>query len=399
MQNWPAPLRESLNSRGGGASSPGRNVEVSAPQASDVNDGTISKKITIQDIARLAGVSKATVSRVINHKPDVDPETRERIWRIIDEQGFTPDIIATIQGGGRSRFVGVLIPTLRWPLVPEILRGVAEVVEDTSYELILYNITHSEERRTAIDHILSKKKKLVSGLLALLPGKSALHLVEFYDEGFPIVMIDDQGIPLDTPWIGVENRKGAYAAVRHLIQLGHRRIAHIEGPSSYIVSQDRYRGYCDALEEAGIPYDPSLVVQGDFESPSGKICARKLFALPERPTAIFAGNDQMAYGVLVAAEEAGLRVPDDVALVGFDDTAPSAHIRPALTTVRQPFYEMGKEGIALLLSLVESSSVVPGRQPMFARHLKPMPPRIQLATSLVVRESCGALRRSAISSD
>jgi len=141
------------------------------------------------------------------------------------------------------------------------------------------------------------------------------------------------------------------------------------------------------------------VLQGDFESPSGKVCARQFFALSERPTAIFAANDQMAYGVLVAAEEAGLRVPNDVALVGFDDTAPSAHIRPALTTVRQPFYEMGKEGIALLLSLVESSTVVPGRQPMFARHLKPTAPRIQLATSLVVRESCGALRRSAISSD
>src|SRR5262249_29924755 len=167
----------------------------------------MTSKVTIQDIARLAGVSKATVSRVINHKPDVDPETRERIWHIIDEQGFTPDIIATIQGGGRSRFVGVLIPTLRWPLVPEILRGVAEVVEDTSYELILYNITHSEERSTAIDHILSKKKKLISGLLALLPGKASPHLAELYDEGFPIVMIDDQGTPLDTPWVGVENRK------------------------------------------------------------------------------------------------------------------------------------------------------------------------------------------------
>src|SRR5271166_2089599 len=161
---------------------------------------------TIQDIALLAGVSKATVSRVINNKPDVEPETRARILQIMQDQGFTPDIIATIQGGGRSRFVGVLVPSLRLPLIPEILRGVAEVVESTQYELILYSITHQEERSSVLDHVLSKKKKLISGLLAMLPGKAAPHLAELHEEGFPIVMIDDQGTPSSSPWIGTDNR-------------------------------------------------------------------------------------------------------------------------------------------------------------------------------------------------
>ena len=156
---------------------------------------------TIQDIARLAGVSKATVSRVINDKPDVDPETRARIWQIMEEQGFTPDIIATIQGGGRSHFVGVLVPSLRLPLIPEILRGVAEVIESTPYELILYSITHQEERSNTLDQILSRKKKLISGMLAMLPGQSAPHLAALHEDGFPIVMIDDQGTPMSTPWV------------------------------------------------------------------------------------------------------------------------------------------------------------------------------------------------------
>jgi LacI family transcriptional regulator len=350
-----------------------------------------SKAITIQDIARIAGVSKATVSRVLNHKPDVDPATRERILRIIDEQGFTPDIVATIQGGGRSRFVGVLAPSLlRFPLIPEILRGVAEIIESTTYELIMYSIAHSEERSTAIDQILSRKKKLISGLLAMLPGQTAYHLDELYDEGFPLVMIDDQIPPLKMPWVGVDNRQAAALAVQHLIQLGHQRIGIIQGPSSYLVSHERYLGYCDALAAAGLPLDPALAVRGDFEPPGGYACARELFALADRPTAIFSSNDHMAYGVLDAAKEMGVRIPEDVALVGFDDNSMSAHVHPPLTTVHQPFYEMGKEGISLLLSLIESAAMEPAIRPTFARPAKPDPVRIYLPTTLVIRASSGA---------
>src|SRR5581483_7577253 len=146
-------------------------------------------------------------------------------------------------------------------------------------------------------------------------------------------VIDDQEAQV-VPWWGVDNATGAYMAVRHLIGLGHRRIAHIQGPAAYLVSHARYHGYCRALLEAGILPDPQIVLEGDFLPPSGRACARQLFALPveKRPTAIFAASDQMAYGVLTAAEEAGLSVPGDVALVGFDDDRPSAYTRPPLTT-------------------------------------------------------------------
>ncbi|MFL5694980.1 MAG: substrate-binding domain-containing protein, partial [Ktedonobacteraceae bacterium] len=198
---------------------------------------------------------------------------------------------------------------------------------------------------------------------------------------------------------------GAYTAVRHLLSLGHRRIAHIQGPLEYLVSHDRYEGYCRALLEEGITPDPALVLVGDFLPPSGRACASKFFELPveQRPTAIFAASDQMAYGVLAAAEEYDMVIPRDIALVGFDDDAPSVHTHPALTTVRQPYFEMGQRGIDLLLSLVDTPRVPSWRKGISSPTQNPaqrgseytsstptQPMRISLQTNLIVRASCGA---------
>ncbi len=370
----------------------------------------MAEKLTIQDIARLAGVSKATVSRVLNNKPDVDPATRERILRIMDEQGFMPSIAAAGLAGGRSRLIGMLVPALNWPLIPEVMRGVAEIVGDTSYELVLYSINdrnHEKVRSDVIDRILGTK--LTAGLLAVYSGQSAQYLMKFHKQDFPVIMLDDQILPPEhMPWVGADNRVGAYEATCHLLRLGHRRIAHIQGPIRYQCSLDRLQGYYDALREAGIEPDARLVLQGDFMPPTGRACANTLFALPEqeRPTAIFAGNDYMAYGALAAAEEFGLRVPQDVAIVGYDDTYPSAHMRPALTTVRQPFYEMGQQAIKLLLSMLDTPHLTNGMRATtgssaknnvfsssshFEETEQRKPVRIQLPTRLVVRASCGAL--------
>lgn len=345
----------------------------------------MGSKVTIQDIARLAGVSKATVSRVLNHKPDVDRATRERVLRIMDEQGFVPSVAAAGLAGGRPRLVGVLVPSLTWPLMPEIMRGIGEVAEPSSYEIVLYSLSPDQDRSAIIDRILAAK--LTSGLLAVFPGQSREHLSELYEQGFPVVMIDDQGAPEPVPWIGTDNRKGAYAAVKHLIELGHRRIAHVQGTAHYRVSRDRHEGYCDALREAGIAPDPTLLPRGDFKPPSGRVCGLELFQREDRPTAVFAANDEMAYGVLAAAEACALRVPADVAVVGFDDITSSQHMRPPLTTVRQPFYEMGQRGIELLLSLVNSPR---GLVDPYHAGRREEPVRIYLPTELVVRESCGA---------
>jgi LacI family transcriptional regulator len=359
--------------------------------------------MTIRDIARLAGVSKATVSRVLNQKPDVDPATRERILRLIEEQAFVPSITASRLAGGRSRVIGILIPSLTWPAIPEIMHGVSKVIEQTPYELLLYSITREQDRtekdqRDVIDRILATK--LAAGLLAMFPGQSAHHLTTLHEQGFPIVMIDDQAELENIPWVGAGNRRGSYAATRYLLQLGHRRIAHIQGPRKFLVSYERYQGYCEALDEAGITPDPALVMEGDFMPSGGQRCASKLLALEERPTAIFAANDLMAFGVLAAVEQSGLRVPEDLSLVGFDDIPLSAHVRPALTTVQQPFYEMGQRAIELLLSLLESPRPVnhrwyPGSVQTYAsfspvKQSEPM--RIQLATNLVARASGSALK-------
>lgn len=350
----------------------------------------MASMITINDIARLAGVSKATVSRVINQKPDVDPATRTNILRIMEEQGFVPSITAAGLAGGRTRLIGVLVPSITWPLMPQIMRGIGEVIEESTYELVLYSISHEQDRTAVIDRILSAK--LTEGLLAVYPGQAVAYLSKLHASGYPVVMLDDQMIPTGTtPWVGADNRTGAYTAVRHLLQLGHRRIGHIKGRTGYQCSEDRYRGYCDALVEAGLAPDPELVVQGDFLVTGGITCAHQLFAARERPTAIFAASDDMASGALTAAADAGLRVPEDVALVGFDDTAPAAFIRPPLTTVGQPFYEMGKRATTLLLDAVNAL-----RQPVRSWHTAQRdsaPIREFLPTRLVVRESCGATRR------
>lgn len=371
----------------------------------------MAEKLTIADIARLAGVSKATVSRVLNHKPDVDPATRERILRIVEEEGFVPSITASGLAGGRSHLIGVLVPSFTWPFIPDVMRGVAEVLSATRYELVLYSVNddirnkavmngaREKEASDVVEHILSTK--LTAGILAIFPGVLAHYLTRLHKQGFPTVLIDDQKPPTSTPWVGADNYNGARAAVRHLVSLGHQRIAHIQGPLLYLCSHERYQGYADALREASIDVDQHLVLESDFTSQGGRAAASKLLALPaeQRPTAIFAANDQMAYGVFTAAEEYGLRVPQDVALVGFDDIASSAHVRPALTTVRQPFSEMGQRGIELLLSMLNTPSTSHGSgngwlSPLLAPSAFQEtndgdPIRIQLPTSLVVRASCG----------
>ncbi len=355
----------------------------------------MADRMTIQEIARLADVSKATVSRVINQKPYVNVETRERVMRVMDEHAFVPNVAASGLAGGHSHLLGVLIPSLTWPLLPQIMLGIGELIEKTMYELVLYTMSQMQEYPVVLDRIVSSRT--TDALLAIFPSKAKGHLLRLHEQGFPVVIVDDQSPPSDLPWVGTDHRAGAKQAVRHLIELGHRDIAHISGPHSYKVSHDRQAGYLEALQEAGIEIPSEFIVEGDFKPPSGLRCGRNLLESPHRPTAIFAANDEMAYGVMQAAEDLGLRIPDDLALAGFDDIPSSAHMRPPLTTVRQPFYEMGQRSTSLLLSLAEASRTpvpnslqsirAPDRQ---ALHPSLEPIRIQLPSTLIVRASSAA---------
>ncbi|HLI09052.1 MAG TPA: LacI family DNA-binding transcriptional regulator [Ktedonobacteraceae bacterium] len=352
----------------------------------------MTSKLTIRDIARLAGVSKSTVSRVLNAHPKVDPETRERVLSVMKEHGFVPNAAATGLAKGRGHLIGLLVPALTWELVSDVLQGAASVLEDSRYDIIIYSASPDKDFSQVIDRILAAN--MVAGILALLHTQSPRHLVELHRQGLPIVLINHVAARVDLPQVGIDNVAATYEAVRHLLALGHRRIGFILGLPEIQCTHDRYEGYHKALSDAGVSLDPSLVLQGDYRCEGGYASAQKFFTMAEPPTAIFASNDLTAYGVLDAAQKYEVRVPEDVALVGFDDIAPSIHVHPALTTIHHPFKEMGSSAAHLLLSMINTdNSLTPEEGDL------PVPdsteqgagtPRILLPTHLVVRESCGA---------
>lgn len=354
----------------------------------------MNQKLTIQDIAKLAGVSKATVSRVLNHKPTVDPLIRERVMKIVNERGFVPSITATVLRGGRTQLIGVLAPPLTWPFVAEIMLGVAEVTDRTSYEVVLYTISPARNHSDVLDRILAMK--LSTGLLAIMPGQLGSHLDHLYKQGVPIVTIEDQVAPTQTPWIGIDNVSSAYEATRYLLSLGHRRIGHILGPANYLCTRERYDGFCRAQRDVGIEPDPELVWQGDFAPSGGRECAEIIFSLPREqwPDALFIANDQTAFGLMEVAAQYGVRIPEDLAIMGFDDMPIAAFAKPGLTTIRQPHREMGEQACELLLSMIDPTNysftrhaeeAFSGTEEDSDRHV-----RVLLPTKLVVRESCGA---------
>ena len=360
------------------------------------------KPMTIQDIARLAGVSKATVSRVLNHHPSVNALLRERVQRVVQEYDFVPSVTAIGLAGGHTRLIGVLTPPLTWPSIPEIMHGIAEYTEGTNYEIVLYSTGFERNHSDVLDHILSMK--MVAGLLAIFPGELSRNLTHRFQHGFPLVTIDDQAEPAFLPWVGVDNISSAYEATRHLLDLGHRRIAHILGPQNFFCAVERFQGYCQALQDAGISPDPTLLLQGTFEPATGRRCATTLFSRDRRdwPTAIFVANDQMAYGVLEVAEQQGISVPEEIAVVGFDDNNFSAHMRPSLTTIHQPFSEMGRKALEVLISMIDQNqsmekgshkrTMQQGLKHSFEESQANTSLRIRLPTHLVVRASSGAPR-------
>lgn len=355
-------------------------------------------KPTIRDIARLTGVSKSTVSRVLNNSTKVDPVTRERVQRVIAEQGFVPDRTAMQLARGEKQFIGMLLPTLTWSFMAEILQGVASVIEMSEREIILYTTTPFKDFSHVVDRVMGTN--LISGMLASFHTQSPQHLIALQKRGLPLVMINTPAARLNVPWVSVDNRAGGMLATRHLLKLGHKRIAFLFPATDLPCFHDRYEGYCLALREAGLEPDPALALHDD-----GSIykCLQELQAMSERPTAIFTGHDSQAYGILTMVEKFGWRVPDDLAVVGFDDMIPPFPVQPALTTVRQPFYEIGQCAAEMLLSMLDphytpsrqwwefSVSSIPDQDAISHGNKQEWPSlHIQLPVTLSVRASCGA---------
>jgi LacI family transcriptional regulator len=332
-------------------------------------------RATIREIADLAGVSIATVSRVVNGRGDVSQETRALVQRIVREHGYSANRSARGLSAGRTGLIGGTVPMLHYPYFSHLLAGVSEALYEQDMRLVLCPTMHEHEREvTLLERLLHGT---TDGAVIILPEETSDELEELLNHGYRFVVIDPQK-PLNEriPAVSAAHTAGAAQAMDHLLALGHRRIAAITGPRNGKATADRRRGYYAALAEAGIAPDPQLEIESNFELLGGEAAAARLLDLPDPPTAIFAFNDNMAIGAMRVARARGLGVPEDLSVVGFDDLDEASIVTPALTTIRQPLAEMGRIAVSLLARLLDN-------QRLEALH-------VELATRLVVRETTAA---------
>lgn len=334
--------------------------------------------VTLAQIAKKADVSVSTISRALsNHNYPLKEETRQRIIQLAEEMGYKPNLIARSLQTNRTHVVGVLVDRMQSPFSAATVQGIQDGLRTAGYSIsIAYS---NRDTDLAVEAINSFYSRQVDGVVVL---NSWLHtyndaILSMQDR--PFVFVNRLFGSCKRNCVGPGDYYGAELATQHLIDLGHRRIGYINGLEGWIEAQDRFNGYQDTLIKNGLTIDTTLIQQGDWGSRSGYQAAQALTALKERPTAIFAANDIMALGASYAIQEAGLKIPGDVALVGYDDRDFAAWIKPALTTVRMPAYEMGKAAARLLLQQFA------GREPEDAS---------QIPGELIIRESCGARLRN-----
>jgi LacI family transcriptional regulator len=328
--------------------------------------------VTIREIAELAGVSIATVSRVVNGREDVSPGTRELVQRIVRERGYTTNRSARGLSAGRTGLIGATVPMVHAAYFSQLLSGAAEALYDQDMRLVLCPTMHEHDREVSLLERLMHGT--TDGAVIILPEESSDELELLLNHGYRFVVIDPL-LPLNEriPAVSAAHGAGADQAMNHLLSLGHRRIAAITGPHGMKATDERRRGYYAALAAAGIMPEAELEVEGNFEIGGGLSAAEHLLDLPEPPTAIFAFNDNMAIGAIRAAHARGFRVPADLSIVGFDDLEEAEIVTPALTTIRQPLAEMGRIAVSLLIRLLDN-------QRLEALH-------VELGTRLVIRES------------
>jgi LacI family transcriptional regulator len=285
--------------------------------------------------------------------------------------GYVPSASARALSNGRSNCLGLLVPTLTWPWILEVLRGVAEEIERSGYSLILYTTAGGEDsERAFMSEVIPAGA--VDGLALVIPLGMLDYVERLAKGGLPIVAVDDRGHYPDLPTVATTNIEGGRSATSHLIEQGRKRVAMLNGPHDFGCNRDRLAGYRSALQEAGLRFDPKRLVDSDFKESGGASAMAALLAADPKLDAVFVANDVMAFGAMRALRNAGRRVPDDVAVVGFDDVPASAMTHPPLTTVRQPLYEMGRTAASMVMAAVRG---------------EPIAKRVELPTSLVVRES------------
>ncbi len=337
--------------------------------------------LTLEDIAKLAGVSRSTVSRVVNNHPNVKDQVRERVRAVISETGYEPHAAARSLAARHSNIIGLVIPNsvhtfFTDPYFPRLTEGVAQASNEANFTLSLFLFNSQEDERRMYPRIT--RKGLLDGVLIQATHIDDEIFAMLRNGNIPYVVV---GRPADTAglsFVDVDNVTGAHQAVSHLVRLGHRRIGTITGPINTGAGKDRLEGYRKALNERGIPIDENMITEGDFSEMGGYLAAQQL--IQHNPTALFAASDMMATGALRAARAAGLAVPEDIALVGFDDLPPATLNTPQLSTIRQPIRRLGIKAVEVLLDLI--------------KHPTMPPQKVVFNTELVIRDSCGFKSRS-----
>lgn len=334
--------------------------------------------LTLEDIGRLAGVSRSTVSRVINDQASVSPDVRERVQEVIQRTGYTPNVAARSLVSGRSGVIGLVIPSrvhqvFEDPYFSRLVQGITAASNRTGTTLSLFLFQNEEEESELYPRVVASR--FLDGLILTATRMSDPLLARVPTGEIPIVMVgrpDVEGLS----YINVDNRGGALHAASHLCGLGYERIGLIGAPVSTTAGLDRLSGFVEGLAMCGKALLPELRSDGDFSQASGYRAMKKL--LPGRPDAVFVASDTMAIGALQALREEGIRVPQEIALMGFDGLPSSETAVPALTTIRQPVTQTGARAVHLLNDLVNGVSIAPVVE--------------ILPVELVVRESCGAMR-------
>jgi LacI family transcriptional regulator len=329
---------------------------------------------TMRDVAREAGVSVATVSRVFNDSGLVRPETRERILAVVQRLRFAPNSAARSLSTRRTHTVGVLLPDLHGEFFSELLRGLDQLVRQRGFHIL---VSSSHNERSEVAAALRAMRGRVDGIVVLAPELDVHTLAANVPERVPVILLNSNLRDPSYPSVNIDNYGGALAMTAHLLAGGHRRIALIRGPERNHDAGERLRGFRAALAGGGVEWDETLLVAGDFTERAGHEAALRLLTLDPWPTAIFAANDAMAVGALSALREAGVRVPEDMAVVGFDDVPIARYMTPALTTVRAMNGDLGAQAALRLFQWLDA-------RPPVATHET-------LPTELAVRQSCGLL--------
>ncbi|ULL15825.1 LacI family transcriptional regulator [Paenibacillus sp. H1-7] len=326
-------------------------------------------KVSIYDVAKKSGLSVVTVSRVINNAGSVREKNREKVLAAMKELDYRPNAAARSLARGKTGIIGLSITTLQDMFLDAVVKEVNDRLAEKGYFLALSVSTDGA------DSIFSDlfQEDRVDGVIVLSPLEEDPYVTELKKKKIPFVMLDNQRKHASVSSVLVDNFKGGYEATKHLIELGHQRIAHIKGPEPFLSSVERERGFLQAMQEAGLT--PFAIEQGDFSITSGYQIASGWIQAGTLPTAVFAADDYMAFGVMDAFKNEGIRIPGDVSLVGYDNHPFTSEFQPGLTTVRQPAEKMGAQGVDLLLKWIEGT----GKRSV----------TIQLEPELIIRGSTG----------